>query len=198
MYRLCPSPSSAPACRTAAARLLRCARTHSRRQQFAGYDINMFEHDAHVACRHVRCCRWLPTRVLRDCRFAPTAELDLHLYAIGCDIVCRPFQCLTHFKRNPVYMHPTPPSCNCGMPPLGPPQVRYHPPVAGACALSQFCRAGSNLSLAKYLRPERLPAVFRSIDWWDHEWLPSCFHSLFSLHTTQRGGLIVTVMQGEA
>jgi len=71
---------------------------------------------------------WLPTRVMRDCRFAPTVELDLRLYAIGCDIVPNPAQL----------------------------QLRHS---------SAWVTAGTNLSLAKYLRPERLPAVFRSIDW---------------------------------
>jgi hypothetical protein len=28
--------------------------------------------------------------VLRDCRFAPTAEFDLQLFVIGCDIVRPP------------------------------------------------------------------------------------------------------------
>jgi len=143
--------------------------------------------DTQILCTHrplvTRLRMWLPTRVLRDCRFAATAELDLRLYAIGCDIVRRASRCSLRAAllcTHSLCMCPTPPSCNCGTlqpgslqvsPPLPPPlhlqPVRSCPPphtqpqhVSHTCA-----HTGTNLSLAKYLRPERLPAVFRSIDW---------------------------------
>jgi hypothetical protein len=166
MFHLYPSPSFAPAFLTAAVKLPKCAISLSHRKPCSRFDMNVFERDSHVVCGHVPCCRWLPTRVMRDCRFAPTAELDLHLYAIGCDIVCILSQFTIFFKRNHLFMRPTQPNCSYGMPPLGPPQVRRHLPSAVAHAsVSVFDCVGSSLSLAKYLRPERLPAVFRSIDW---------------------------------
>ena len=134
-----------------------------------------------MACSHQRCCRWLPTRILRDCRFAPTAELDLHLYAIGCDIVIMPpHGVLLRLLKlcNTVHMSQTLHSCSCVIPLPGLLQVLPRAPFAlperfllRECFLNQSAlrlthhRAGTSLSLAKYLRPERLPAVFRSIDW---------------------------------
>jgi hypothetical protein len=69
---------------TAAAKRLKCARS-----PLLPPHLRCFEERENelVACADDCRLRWLPTRILRDCRFAPTAELDLHLYAIGCDIV---------------------------------------------------------------------------------------------------------------
>ncbi len=137
-------------CPTAAAKRLKCARSLLLPPHHRCFEERENEL---VACADDCRLRWLPTRILRDCRFAPTAELDLHLYAIGCDIViARQILRACVYPCNALHMSPTPPSCNCGTLRPGSLQVMPLQPMITSCSVTRRV-SGSSLSLAKYRLP---------------------------------------------